>query len=173
MTMSSPITRFGATEALSAEHYPRDADSSPITPVFRDFALLVSQVGEAIDLERELAAPLSWDPACSGWPETAERTWVECGTLARDIYEQAATHPFDLPLQRAAMLLHFLIEAETPEEFARLQDSRDRHADMFRGFEDSSNALLDAAMRQVDHLAELSRNDKERTDAALTLTAAI
>lgn len=151
MTITPAIMRFGATEEVCAG-YP--AEGSPITPVFNRFSSLIDLLGEALDLDRQLEHSMSWDLAITCCAQDTELAWEECRALAVSVYEMPASHPSDHSMRRAAMLLHFAIEAGSPEELAQLQKIPRRHADMFIGFDNCSDALLSQAIRQIGEIGD-------------------
>ncbi|MFY0309340.1 hypothetical protein ACFMBG_05525 [Leisingera sp. D0M16] len=62
----------------------------------------------------------------------------------------------DLPMQRMGMLLHFLIESESPDEALRFQQLMHEHRDLFTTDDPGVREALNRAARQVDAVVEMA-----------------
>ncbi|UWQ64595.1 hypothetical protein K3723_14135 [Leisingera caerulea] len=111
---------------------------------------------EAIELERDLSHNMSWDPASSGFAEAAENQWQDCLQLASDVFSAPTTSAEDQPLQRMGMLMHFLIEATTPDEALHFQHLMYEHRDLFTTDDPGVREALNRAARQVDAVVEMA-----------------
>ena len=152
MTTIPVITRPGALKALQPASV---ADGSP-TFITRTFDTLTKAVDEALELERDLSHALSWDPASTGIQEAAEAKWQDCLKLSGDILTAQVVSAEDLPMQRMSMLLHFLIESESPDEALRFQQLMHEHRDLFTTDNPGVREALNRAARQVDAVVEMA-----------------
>lgn len=160
MTIAPVITRSSAAKDL------RPASPCPIseegtTPISRTFAELNDAVASAIELERDLSQSMSWDPATSGFFEAAENQWQDCLRLASDVLSAPPTSSCDLPLQRMSMLLHFLIESESPNEALHFQQLMYEHRDLFNTADPGARQALNRAARQVHTIVEMATADQD------------
>ncbi|WP_323783761.1 hypothetical protein [Leisingera sp.] len=126
------------------------------TPIFRTFTVLIEAVNAAIEMDRDLSHSLSWDPASSGFAEAAENQWQDCLRLASDVFSAPTSSAEDQPLQRMAMLMHFLIEATTPGEALHFQQLMYAHRDLFTTDDPGVREALNRAARQVDAVVEMA-----------------
>ncbi|UWQ43423.1 hypothetical protein K3718_14420 [Leisingera aquaemixtae] len=110
----------------------------------------------AIEMDRDLSHAMSWDPASSGFAEAAENQWHDCLRLASDAFSAPPASSYDLPLQRMAMLMHFLIEATTPDEALHFQQLMHEHRDLFTTDDPGVREALNRAARQVDAVVEMA-----------------
>ncbi|QDI77996.1 hypothetical protein R2C4_03065 [Leisingera aquaemixtae] len=110
----------------------------------------------AIAMDRDLSHSMSWDPATSGVAEAAENQWQDCLLLASGVFGAETASPNDRPLQRMAMLLHFLIEAESLDEALRFQQLMYAHRDLFTTDDPGVREALNRAARQVDAVVEIA-----------------
>lgn len=152
MTTIPVITRPGALKALQPASV---ADGSP-TFITRTFDTLTKAVDEALELERDLSHAVSWDPASTGIQEAAEAKWQDCLKLSGDILTAQVVSAEDLPMQRMSMLLHFLIESESPDEALRFQQLMHENRDLFTTDDAGVCEALNRAARQVDAVVEMA-----------------
>ncbi|NVK14997.1 MAG: hypothetical protein HWE35_12585 [Rhodobacteraceae bacterium] len=110
----------------------------------------------AVELERDLSHVMSWDPASSGFAEAAENQWQDCLRLAFDVFAASAATADDQPLQRMAMLLHFLIESTGLDEALHFQQLMYAHRDLFSTEDPGVREALNRAARQVDAIVEMA-----------------
>ncbi|WP_411351920.1 hypothetical protein PNH50_00380 [Leisingera aquaemixtae] len=155
MTTALVTTRVSAAKDL------RPALTAPIavqrpTSIFRTFTMLIEAMDEAIELERDLSHSMSWDPASSGFTEAAENQWHDCLRLASDAFSAPPASSYDQPLQRMAMLMHFLIEATSQDEALHFQQLMHAHRDLFTTADPGVIQALNRAARQVDAIVEMA-----------------
>jgi hypothetical protein len=99
---------------------------------------------------------MSWDLASSGFVEAAENQWQDCLRLASDIFSAPTTSSNDQPLQRMAMLMHFLIEAQNPDEALHFQRLMYEHRDLFTTSVPGVRQALNRAAWHVDAIVEMA-----------------
>ncbi|AHC99965.1 hypothetical protein [Leisingera methylohalidivorans] len=155
MTAASVITRLSAAKDLRPALPCPISDEGP-TPIYRTFTGLIEAVDAAIGMERDLSHSMSWDPATSGFFEAAENQWQDCLRLASDIFSAPTASAEDQPLQRMAMLLHFLIEATSADETLRFQQLMHEHRDLFSTEVPDVRQALNRAARQVHTVVEMA-----------------
>lgn len=155
MTTAPVITRSCAAKDLHPALNAPVADQAP-TPIFWTFAALIDAVESAVEMERDLSHAMSWDPAMLGFAEEAESCWQDCLRLAGDILAAAPASASDQPLQRMAMLMHFLIEATSPDEALHFQQLMHAHRDLFTTADPGVIQALNRAARQVDAIVEMA-----------------
>ncbi|WP_084204461.1 hypothetical protein [Leisingera daeponensis] len=155
MTIAPVITRSSAAKDLRPA-LPCPISDEGTTPISRTFAELNEAVGSAIEMERDLSHSMSWDPATSGFAEAAENQWQDCLRLASDVFSAPPTSSCDLPLQRMGMLMHFLIEATSPDEALHFQHLMYEHRDLFSTADPCARQALNRAARQVDAIVEMA-----------------
>jgi hypothetical protein len=131
------------------------SDEGP-SPISRTFTGLIEAMDEAIELERDLSHSMSWDPASSGFAEAAENQWQDCLRLASDVFSAPTSSAEDQPLLRMAMLMHFLIEATTPDEALHFQQLMYAHRDLFTTDDPGDREALNRAARQVDAIVGMA-----------------
>ncbi|UWQ41615.1 hypothetical protein K3718_00575 [Leisingera aquaemixtae] len=164
MTIAPVITRSSAAKDLRSALPCPISDEAP-TPIFRTFAALVDAVEAAVELERDLSHSMIWDPATSGFFEAAENQWQDCLRLASDIFSAPTASAEDQPLQRMAMLLHFLIEATSPDEAQHLQHLMYEYRDLFSTEDPGARQALNRAARHVDAIVEMASTAPNFTPA--------
>lgn len=156
MTIAPVITRESAAKDL----WPALPATAPTvaraTSISRAFTLLTHVVDDAIEMERDLENALSWDPTTSSFAQAAETFWQDCLQQTCDIFTTPLSSAADRPLQRMAMLLHFLIESESPDEALRLQELLQENRELFTSEDPMRHASLRAAERQVNTLVDLA-----------------
>lgn len=155
MTTASAITRVRAVKDLHPALTAAVAGKRP-TPILRAFTVLIEAVDAAIEMDRDLSHSMSWDPASSGFAEAAENQWHDCLRLASDAYSAPTTSAEDQPLQRMSMLMHFLIEATSPDEALHFQQLMHAHRDLFTTADPGVIQALNRAARQVDAIVEMA-----------------
>lgn len=155
MTTALVTTRVSAAKDLRPALTATIADQRP-TSIFRTFTMLIEAMDEAIELERDLSHSMSWDPASSGFAEAAENRWQDCLQLASDVFSAPTSSAEDQPLQRMAMLMHFLIEATSPDEALHFQQLMYAHRDLFSTTDPGVRQALNHAARQVDAIVEMA-----------------
>lgn len=155
MANCCPTTRVSAAKDLHPALTAPIADQRD-TPIFRTFAELINAVDAAIEMERDLSHSMSWDLASSGFVEAAENQWQDCLRLASDIFSAPTTSSNDQPLQRMAMLMHFLIEAQNPDEALHFQRLMYEHRDLFTTSVPGVRQALNRAAWHVDAIVEMA-----------------
>lgn len=155
MTTAPVITRESAAKDLCPALPASDAAMAP-TLISRNFHALMHTVDDAIEMERDLENALSWDPTTSGFAQAAETFWQDCLQLTCDIFTAPLSTAADRPLQRMAMLLHFLIESESQDEALRLQELLQENRELFTSDDPARHASLRTAERQVNTLVDLA-----------------
>lgn len=155
MANCCPITRMSAAKDLHPALAAAAAGKGP-TPIFRTFTVLIEAVDAAIEMDRDLSHAMSWDPASSGFAEEAENQWQDCLHLASDAFSAPPASSYDLPLQRMAMLMHFLIEATSQDEALHFQQLMHAHRDLFTTADPGVIQALNRAARQVDAIVEMA-----------------
>ncbi|EDZ45506.1 hypothetical protein RBY4I_715 [Rhodobacterales bacterium Y4I] len=164
MTTAPVITRSSVTKDLHPALPGLISDEAP-TPIFRTFAALVDAVESAVEMERDLSHAMSWDPASSGFAEAAENQWHDCLRLASDAFSAPPASSYDLPVQRMAMPLHFLIEATSPDEAQHLQHLMYEYRDLFSTEDPGARQALNRAARHVDAIVEMASTAPDFTPA--------
>ncbi|MFW8637401.1 hypothetical protein [Cribrihabitans pelagius] len=164
MANCCPITRVRAAKDLHPPLTAAVADKTP-TPIFRAFTMLTDAVESAVEMERDLSHAMSWDPASSGFAEAAENQWHDCLRLASDVFSAPPASSYHLPVQRMAMLLHFLIEATSPDEAQHLQHLMYEHRDLFSTEDPGARQALNRAARHVDAIVEMAATAPDFTPA--------
>lgn len=155
MANCCPITRMSAAKDLHPALTAAVAGKGP-TPIFRTFTVLIEAVDAAIEMDRDLSHSMSWDPSSSGFAEAAENQWQDCLRLASDIFSAPASSASDQPLQRMAMLMHFLIEATSQDEALHFQQLMHAHRDLFTTADPGVFQALNRAARQVHTVVEMA-----------------
>ncbi|WP_323784030.1 hypothetical protein [Leisingera sp.] len=155
MTIAPVITRSSAAKDLRPA-LPCPISDEGTTPISRTFTELIDAVESAIELERDLSHSMSWDPATSGFAEAAENQWQDCLRLASDVFSAPPSSSCDLPLQRMSMLLHFLIEATSPDEAQHLQHLMYEHRELFSTEDPGARQALNRAARHVYAIVEMA-----------------
>lgn len=155
MTTASAITRVRAVKDLHPAMTAAVAGKRS-TPILRAFTVLIEAVDAAIEMDRDLSHSMSWDPASSGFAEAAENQWQDCLQLASGVFSAPNSSTEDQPLQRMAMLMHFLIEATSPDEALRFQQLMHAHRDLFTTDNPGDREALNRAARQVDAIVEMA-----------------
>lgn len=155
MANCCPITRMSAAKDLHPALTAAVAGKGP-TPIFRTFTVLIEAVDAAIEMDRDLSHSLSWDPASSGFAEAAENQWQDCLQLAADVFSAPTSSAEDQPLQRMAILMHFLIEATSPDEALHFQHLMYEHRDLFSTADPGARQALNHAARHVDAIVQMA-----------------
>jgi hypothetical protein len=155
MTIAPVITRSSAAKDLRPASLCRISEECT-TPISRTFTVLIETVDAAIEMDRDLSHSMSWDPSSSGFAEAAENQWQDCLRLASEVFSAPISSAEDQPLQRMAMLMHFLIEATSPDEALYFQQLMYAHRDLFSTTDPGVRQALNHAARQVDAIVEMA-----------------
>jgi len=150
MTTASVTTRFCATKDPRAPAITSTSCGSPLDT----FNALLETIEDALHLDRDQAHSMSWDPATSGFAEAAEYRWQDCLGLARDVLDAVTTTIDERAMQRMSLLLHFLIETQSPEEAERFQTLMYQNLVLFEGEGSGAHQALVQAGRLVDAIVE-------------------